>query len=129
MAQTATVKNGVSTLSLEEVVIGSQLRIAVYFERLVSQSPDVYEPIDFTDKVLQADVKIRPSKEIVADTEFTCDIRVDPGWVDLTLDGTATGLLLEKTYEGSLKVWPTDHPEQGDTILIIIMPMKYKATR
>lgn len=129
MAQTATVKNGVSIIELEEVVIGSQCKIAIYFERLISENPDVFEPIDFTGMTLKGEIKDRPSKEIVADAEFVCTPRVGLGWVDLTLDGETTGALLEKTYSASLKVWPTAFPEQGDTLLVIILPMKFKATR
>lgn len=129
MAQTSKVMNGISILELEEIVIGSEFKIAALFERLVSEDPDVYEPIDFTGMTIKADVKDRPSKEVEPDTTFVCVPRAEAGWIDFSLDGTATGLLKQKTYYASVKVWPTDSPEKGDTLLVIQMPMKYKATR
>lgn len=130
MAQTTNVANGVSVIVLEEVVIGSQLKFSVQFEQLVSEEPDVFTPMDFSDKVLQADIKLKPSIEVEPDAQFVCVARDDgSGWVDLTLDGEASGALIAKKYESSLKVWPIGHPEQGDTLLVIVMPMKFLATR
>lgn len=130
MSQKVDVKNGVSVLELEEVVIGSQLKISALFERLISENPDVFEPINFTGMSVKADIKLRPSKQDEPDASFVCDIReTDVGWIDFTLDGAATGALKEKTYEASVKVWPTVSPEQGDTLWVILLPMKYKATR
>lgn len=129
MPQTISVKNAVPIIKLEEVVIGSQFKFSVQFERLVSEDPDVFEPLDFTGMTFKAEIKDNPSEEVDSDAEFTCVARVDPGWVDLTIDGTVTGILLERKYESSLKVWPTANPEQGDTLIVLILPMKYKATR
>lgn len=130
MAEVVTVENGVSILQLEEVVIGSQLKIAVLFERLISENPDVFEPITFTGFTFKAEVKDKPSREILFDTEFDCVPRVgQPGWVDFTLDGDKTGLLEQRTYQASVKVWPNGFPENGDTLLVIVLPMKFKATR
>lgn len=123
------VNNAVSVLELEEVVIGSQLKISIQFERLVSENPETFEGIDFTGMTLKAEIKLRPSKDVTAVAEFVCTTRAEPGWVDLTLDGDVTGLLLERKYESSLKVWPTNSPELGDTLIAIILPMKYRATR
>lgn len=64
MAQKVSISNGVPIISLEEVVIGSQFKFAIRFERLISENPDVFEPLDFTGMTLKADVKDKPSKEI-----------------------------------------------------------------
>jgi hypothetical protein len=129
MAETIKAENGVPILILEEVVIGSQLRIAAFFEQLIDQDPDVFEPISFAGMEMKADIKMRPAKEVDPDATFVCTPRIDLGWVDFTLDGEVTGELLPKTYESSFKVWPTGHPEQGDTLWVIVIPMTYKATR
>lgn len=129
MAQTISVPNGPPTLELEECVIGSQIRVAMQFEQLVEGTTDTFEPMDFTNMVLKAEVKDKPSKDVIADAEFECLARGVDGWVDMTLDGEATGALSPRRYEASLKVWPTGHPEQGDTIFVIGLPMKYRSTR
>lgn len=129
MAQTIPVKNAVPVIAMEEIIIGSQFKFALQFEKLISENPDVFEPFNFTGMTLKADIKNRPSKEIEADAEFVCTPRVSGGWVDLFLNGTVSGTLTETTYYCSLKVWPTAFPEQGDTLLVITLPMKYKATR
>jgi hypothetical protein len=129
MAVTTTIPNAVPTLALEEGVIGSQIKIAVYFERLVSENPNVFEPFDFTGMTLKAEIKDKV-KELPADAEFTCTPRVlEPGWVDLYLGGDVTSTLLAKTYFASLKVWPTGQASKGDTLVVITIPMKYAATR
>ena len=126
------VKNGPSILELEEVVIGSQLRIALLCERQISEDPDVFEPLDFDTLEIQADIKDK-LKDVDVDASFICTPRgnlpEDAGWVDLMLDGTVSGTLLEKIYEASVKVWPVGEPEHGDTLTIITMPLKYRATR
>ena len=131
MAQVIEYDNGVPVIKLKEVVIGSQFKFAVFFERLVSEDPDVFEPFDFTGMTLQADVKDRPSKDVTADAEITCTPRtgLDIGWVDFYMSGDVTGTLLQKEYNASIKVWPTGSPEQGDTLLSLILPMRYEATR
>lgn len=130
MAQTVVIPNGVPILKLEEIVIGSQFNFAVQFERRISENPDVFEPLDFTGMTLEAHIKDKPSKEVAPDAEFVCVPRVTgDGWVDLILDGTATGLLEEHEYQSSLKVWPDGFAEKGDTLLVLILPMKFKATR
>lgn len=129
MAQKSVVANGVPILELEEAVIGSQLKISVYFERLVSENPDVFAAVDFTGMTLKAEIKDKVKTDTVADAEFVCATRVEAGWVDLTLSGTITATLAEKVYYSSLKVWPTGQPEKGDTLVAITIPMKFKATR
>lgn len=129
MVQTTNVPNAIPILKLEEVVIGSQLRLAAYFERLVDDDPETFEPIDFTDWELKADIKLKPNKEVEPDANFVCTPRVVPGWVDFVLDGTSTGSLLQKTYKASVKIWPVGHPEQGETLWVIVLPMKFEATR
>lgn len=126
---TVTYDNSVPVIRLTEVVIGSQFKFAVFFERLISEDPDVFEPFDFTGMTLQADVKDRPSKDVLPDAQLTCVPRVDPGWVDFSMDGDVTLTLLQKEYSASIKVWPTGSPELGDTLLVLILPMKYEATR
>jgi len=129
MAVTTTIPNAVPTLALEEGVIGSQIKIAAYFEQLVSENPNVFEPFDFTGMTLQADIKDKLKDEL-ADAAFTCTPRaLEPGWVDLYLGGDDTLLLLPKVYYASLKVWPTGEPTKGDTLVVITLPMKYLATR
>lgn len=130
MAQTTNVDNATSVIVLEEVVIGSQLQLAVQFEKLISANPDVFEPMDFSDMVLRADIKLRPSIDVEPAATFDCAARDDgSGWIDLTLDGVASGQLQPRKYQSSLKVWPTDHPEQGDTLVVFILPMTFLATR
>lgn len=129
MAQKILIPNGVPIISLEEVVIGSQFKFAVRFERLISESPDVFEPFDFTNMELKADIKDKPTKEVVPDATFECTPRGVDGWVDFLIDGTVTGLLLPREYDASFKVWPIGSPELGDTLLVFILPMVYKATR
>lgn len=129
MPQTISVKNAVPVIKVEEVVIGSQFKFAIQFERLISEDPDVFESFDFTGMTFKADIKDQPSQEIVPDAQLTCTPRETGGWVDLFLDGTVTGTLLERKYETSVKVWPTGSPEQGDTLIVLVLPMKYKATR
>ena len=129
MAQTILVKNAVPVIELEEIVIGSQFIFAVQFERLISENPDVFEAFDFTGMTLKADIKDKPTKEISADAELICVPRGAGGWVDLTLPGDVSGIFLPHKYESSIKVWPTNSPEKGDTLLVIILPMVYKATR
>lgn len=120
--------NGAPVLKLEEVVIGSQLNIAINFEKLISSDPDVFEPVDFTGKTIQADIKLKV-KEATVLAEFECTPRLGGGWVDFHLGGDVTLTLPEKTLEASVKVWPTADPTKGDTLAVIILPMKYKATR
>lgn len=129
MAQTVVVNNGIPRIELEEVVIGSQLKLAVYFEKLISEAPVTFAAFDFTGYTIQADIKLNPAKDAIAAASFVCTPRVDAGWIDFYLAGTTTDDLLPKTYEASVKVWPTGQPEKGDTLLEISLPMKYKATR
>lgn len=128
MGDTLSVENAVPILHLEEVVIGSQFTFSIQFERLISENPDVFVPFDFTGMTLQSDLKLRPSRESTAAAQLVCTAR-DDGWVDLYMDGEVSGALTEHPYQGSLKVWPTAHPEQGDTLVVLILPMKYLATR
>lgn len=129
MAQKVSISNGVPIISLEEVVIGSQFKFAIRFERLISENPDVFEPLDFTGMTLKADVKDKPSKDIEADAAFQCTPRNDDGWVDFLMDGEVTGALLAHTYQASVKIWPDGSPELGDTLLVFELPMVFKATR
>lgn len=129
MAQEVSISNGVPIISLEEVVIGSQFKFAVRFERLISENPDVFAPLDFTGMTIKADVKDKPAKDILPDATFQCIPRNDDGWVDFLMTGEVTGALLPHGYEASVKVWPTPNPELGDTLLVFIIPMVFKATR
>lgn len=130
MAQKEVIPNGVPIIAVEEVVIGSQFKFAVQFERLISEDPDVFEPLDFDGMTLKADVKDKPAKDILPDAQFQCTARITgDGWVDFLMDGDATGTLSQRTYEASFKVWPTGNPELGDTLLVFELPMVYKATR
>lgn len=128
MASTFKVKTGPSILALDEVVIGSQLLIAVYLEEELTAG--VFTPMSLTGKTLLCQVKLTPRTEVSPDLTFTCVARaLEPGWIDLSLTGTQTGTLSERTYEASLKIYPTDTPSAGDTAFVITMPMKYRATR
>lgn len=127
--QTIFVENGVPVMQLTEVVIGSQLALAVRFERLVSEDPEVFEPFDFTDMEIVAHIKDKPAKDILPDAEFVCTVRVGgEGWIDMFLSGEVTGALLAKEYQASLKVWPIGSPAMGDTLLAFVLPVVYKAT-
>lgn len=129
MAQIVSVLNGAPTFELEECVIGSQIRLAFQFETLVEGTENTYIPMDFTGMELKAEIKDKPAKETEPDGEFVCTDRGEDGWVDLILDGDISGTFSQRRYEASLKVWPIGHPEQGDTLAIIGMPMKYRSTR
>lgn len=129
MADRIMVPNGPDVLVLEEVIIGSQLPVAVYVEQETAFQSGIFVPYDFTGVTLACDVRdnLRSDQPEVS---FDCVPRVaEPGWVDLLLDGTGTAMLLDHEYRASLKVWPTGSPELGDTLLVIVMPMKYEATR
>lgn len=130
MPQEVKIPNGVPVFQLEEVIIGSQFKFAVRFRRLISSDPDVFQDFDFTGMTLKADVKDKPAREVTADAEITCTARVpNDGWVDFFMDGEMTGTLVEHDYEASFKVWPTGNEELGDTLCVLILPMKYLATR
>lgn len=132
MAAKFKAKNGPAILELEEVVIGSQCTpIAVRLREETAPGSGVFADMDLTGKTLQCDVKDNLKNDINADAQFTVVPRtpLTSGWVDLYMDGTVTATLLQKTYYGSLKVWPTANPELGDTVLVIVMPVKYEATR
>ena len=82
--------------------------------------------------VVEAHVKDSPKNDVLPDCEFTVvkrDQITEPGWVDLTLDGTITGALIEKTFYSSVKIYPTGSPAQGTTVAVINMPVKWRATR
>lgn len=129
MAQITKVPNAVPVIQLEEVVIGSQFKFAVQFERLISENPDVFEALDFAGMTVVADIKDRPSRDIAADAALVCTPRNVDGWVDFFMSGEVTGTLLEREYQASVKVFPTGSPELGDTLLVLLLPMKYLATR
>lgn len=129
MADRIICPNGPDILVLEEVIIGSQLRIAAYIEQETGFQTGIFNPYNFTGVTLACDVRddLRSGSPVAS---FTCTPRVgQPGWVDLLLDGTATLALYDHDYKASLKVWPTSSPQLGDTLMVILMPMKFAGTR
>jgi len=132
MASKFKVKNGPGILTLEEVVIGSQMTpVAVHLRQETAPGSGIMQDMDLTNKEWACHVKDNLKADVQPDTEITAVARVPltGGWMDLYLDGTKTATLREGTYYGSLKVWPTGSEELGDTVLVIELPLKYEATR
>jgi hypothetical protein len=84
----------------------------------------------------EALIKDKVDKDLDADKdgEFQVTARgdTDPddaGWVDLYLDGTATGLFPKGEFWSSLKVYPAGLEEKGDTLAVLKLPFVFKATR
>lgn len=132
MAAKFKLKNGPAIITLEEVVIGSQMTpVAVHLRQETSPGSGVMVDMDLTNKTWECHVKDNLKGDVNPDTEITAVARLPltSGWLDLLLDGTKTGTLKEQEYFASLKVWPTGSPELGDTLLILVLPLKYEATR
>ena len=130
MAQIIDIDNEAPIFNVKEVVIGSQWKFAVRFRRLVSQNPDSYSDFDFTDMTLECDVKDKPKTDVEPDAVITCMPRfTNDGWVDFFMSGETTATLLPKSYLASLKVYPTDSPELGDTLCQFKLNVKLLATR
>lgn len=130
MAQIIDIDNEAPIFNVKEVVIGSQWKFAIRFRHLVSQDPDTFADFDFSGMILEADVKDKPKTDVTPDAVITCTPRVpNDGWVDFFMDGDATASLLPKKYLASLKVYPTGHPELGDTLCQFTLNVKLMATR
>lgn len=133
MGQRIKSKNGPSVLELQEVVIGSKLDIAAKLRIETAPASGIFVDLDFTTKEFACHVKDNLKADTVPDAVFTCTPRGNgignTGWIDLHMDGAETAKLSEREYFASLKVWPTGSPLEGDTFLVIVMPVKWEATR
>lgn len=132
MGKTFKVKNGPSVMELQEVVIGSMLHIAVRIREETFAGSGILVPMNLDDRTLECHVKDSLKGDVTPDFEFLVIPRnqvTEEGWTDLYLMGDVTGNATEKTWYGSLKVWPTADPTAGVTVFVIHMPFKYEATR
>jgi hypothetical protein len=133
MGTTVKKKNGPTIVELQEVVIGSRLRVSVKVEKEVTEG--VFSAMDFTGHDMTCHIKDNTRNDVQPDASFVATPRGsgvgDLGWVDLDIDGSTsgTGALSERDYEASLKVWPTGHEEDAETVVVIKMPVRYRATR
>ena len=127
---TINVRNGPTVIMLQEVVIGSLLSIAVAITE--ESAPDVFTPMDLTGMTVLAHIKDNPRLDVAPDFEFVVTKRdqvTERGWVNLVLDGTVTGVMAERQYQASVKVFETGSAELGTTVAVIVLPTKFRATR
>jgi hypothetical protein len=132
MATKIKVKNGPAVLTLEEVVIGSQMTpITIHLREETSPGSGIMQDMDLSNKAWAVHVKDNLKSDVEPDVEITAVARtpLTGGLMDLTLDGEETTKLLEKLYYGSVKIWPAGSPELGTTVMVIELPVKYEATR
>lgn len=130
MAQIIDIDNEAPIFNVKEVVIGSQWKFSIRFQRVASQDPLTLTDFDFSGMILEADVKDKPKTDVTPDAAIQCVARVPyDGWVDFFMDGEVTATLLPKKYMASFKVYPTGHPELGDTLCQLMLNVKMMATR
>lgn len=133
MGQKIKANNGPALLTLQEVVIGSKLDIAAKVRIETAPGSLVFVDVDFTTKEYACHVKDNLRNDVLPDVAFVCTPRGNAvgntGWIDLHLSGLETAKLSEREYHASLKIWPTGQPLEGDTFLVIVMPVKFEATR
>lgn len=130
---TVKVRNGAAIFQMEEIVIGSQFRFALQIKNETAVGSGVFTPMNLDGYTVEAHIKDNVKNDVTPDAQFTVTKRiqvgVDIGWVDMIVDGTVTGALLQKDYESSVKVYPTGQPQFGDTVAVLVLPMKFRATR
>lgn len=132
MASKIKIKNGPALVEVEEVVIGSRLAVAFKVEQETGPNTGIYAALDLTGYDLECHVKDNLRGDVTPDVTFTITKRnqgTEPGWLDMLLTGTQTTTLSEKEYRASLKIWQTGSPELGDTLAVLVLPVKFQATR